>query len=295
MLRRFYVPGLLLTAAAIASGGGCGKSESNHEHKDGGEHKHTSQTDSPAKPPAVASPASPEAHAHKPGAHGGILVSLGRDNYHVEAIFGKEGVLRLYTLGQDEDRIQEVENQELVGYVKAAGGTESTSFEIKPEPQAGDPPGKTSQFVGHLPQEFWGQNLEVTVPNITISGERFRLNFSSVTQPHGDEAMPSKVSNEEERELYLTPGGSYTAADIVANGNVTASQKFKGFMSAHDMHPKPGDKICPVTLTKANAKCAWIVGGQKYEFCCPPCVDEFVKLAKTDQEKVKEPGAYIQR
>lgn len=41
-------------------------------------------------------------HAHKPGDHGGIIVEIGRDNYHAEAVFEKGGVLRLYTLGKDE-------------------------------------------------------------------------------------------------------------------------------------------------------------------------------------------------
>ncbi len=57
-------------------------------------------------------------------------------------------------------------------------------------------------------------------------------------------------------------------------------------------NPKPGEKICPITLTKANAKVAWIVGGKTYEFCCPPCVDEFVKMAKTDPDSVKAPEEY---
>ncbi len=46
-----------------------------------------------------------ENHGHKPGAHGGIIVSLGRDSYHVEVIFANNGALRLYTLGKDENRI----------------------------------------------------------------------------------------------------------------------------------------------------------------------------------------------
>ena len=43
-----------------------------------------------------------EEHAHVPGAHGGIIVSLGRDSYHVEAVFEKGGLLHLYMLGSDE-------------------------------------------------------------------------------------------------------------------------------------------------------------------------------------------------
>src|SRR5687767_4864896 len=57
-------------------------------------------------------------HGHKPSAHGGIIVPVGRDNYHAEAVFETGGTLRLYTLGQDESKVLEVEAQPLTGYVK---------------------------------------------------------------------------------------------------------------------------------------------------------------------------------
>lgn len=236
-----------------------------------------------------------EQHAHRAGAHGGIIASLGRDSYHVEAVFEKGGLLRLYVLGNDETKVQEVDVQDLVGYVKAADSNEAVSVTFKPQPQSGDSATKTSMFVGQLPADLSGKNLDVTVPSMQIAGERFRLGFSSAPQSHGDDIMPDKVNDDEEQKLYLTAGGLYTEADIKANGNATASQKFAGFMSAHDMKPKPGDKICPVTMTKANPKCTWVVGGKTYEFCCPPCVDEFVKLAKENPNDVKEPDAYVKR
>lgn len=233
-------------------------------------------------------------HAHKPGGHGGIIVEIGRDNYHAEAVFEKGGVLRLYTLGKDEAKIQEVESQTLTGYAKPEGGTEATSFVFRPAPQPGDAEGKTSQFIAKLPRELAGKNLEVTIPSIRIGGDRFRLGFKSASAPH-EEDLLDKVSGNEERQLYLTPGGKYTEADIKANGNRTATQKFKGVMSSHDRKPKSGDKICPITRTKANPKITWIVGGKTYEFCCPPCVDEFVKTAKEHPEEIKEPGSYIKK
>ena len=236
-----------------------------------------------------------EEHGHKPGAHGGIIASLGRDSYHVEAIVTGAGELRLYTLGNDESRVVDVEVQDLIAYVKPAGGTDSTSIEIKPQPQPGDAKGKASLFVAQLPDSMIGQSIDVTVPNITIGGERFRLGFTTKTEVHGNEGMPAKVADEAEKSLYLTPGGRYTQADIEANGSVTASQKFATFQAKHDLNPKVGDKICPVTLTKANPKCSWVVGGKSYEFCCPPCVDEFVKLAKSKPEDVKEPDQYVKR
>jgi hypothetical protein len=234
-----------------------------------------------------------EEHAHKPGAHGGSIISLGRDSYHVEAVFVKGGTLQLYMLGQDETRVQDVESQELTAYAKAEGGNESIALPVKPQPQAGDAPGKTSQFIGQIPEDLQGQILTITIPSITIGGERFRLGFTSATESHSPDSIPAKVSDEAEAELYLTPGGIYTEADIKANSNITASQKFKGFRASHDLNPKPGDRICPITLTLANPKVTWIVDGKEHQFCCPPCVDEFLKLAKEKPGEVKDPAAYV--
>lgn len=234
-----------------------------------------------------------EDHGHKAGSHGGIIVSLGRDSYHVEAIVTKTGELRLYTLGKDESRVIDIEIQKLIAYVKAEGSGDATEVEIRATPQPGDAEGKASLFVAQLPADLMGTSIEVTVPNMTIGGERFRLGFTNKSESHDADAMPEKVADEEERKLYLTPGGLYTQADIEANGNVTASKKFAAFNAAHDLKPKAGDKLCPVTLTKANPQCSWIVGGKTYEFCCPPCVDEFVTLAKTKPEEVKDPEHYV--
>jgi hypothetical protein len=236
----------------------------------------------------------PSEHGHKAGDHGGIMISLGRDSYHAEAVFEKGNILRLYMLGNDESRVIDVENQTLKGFVRLAGDSDSQPFTLSPEPQDGDQPNRTSQFVGTLPEGMTGQQLDVTIPNISISGERFRMGFLSASKPH-NEGMPAKVADEEERQLYLTPGGKYTEADILANGNTTASIKFEGMMSSHDMSPQPGDKICPVTMTKANPQFTWIVGGKPYEFCCPPCVDEFVKMAKTSPDDVLPPGDYVKK
>ncbi|MBN8644088.1 MAG: hypothetical protein J0L61_02475 [Planctomycetes bacterium] len=111
----------------------------------------------------------------------------------------------------------------------------------------------------------------------------------------GGNDMPAGVDADEERALYLTPGGIYTEADIKANGSVTAGEKYKGKMAKHDMKPKAGDKICPITMTKANPKFTWIIGGKTYEFCCPPCIDEYVLLAKTSPKEVLDPSEYIKK
>lgn len=293
MLRKLLIAvpvvGALVTTLLIA---GCSQSPSQLSSTGLGEVKNLPTSPTPIPGNAAAED---EEHGHKPGAHGGIIVSLGRDSYHVEAIVTKEGQLRLHTLGNDESRVIDVQIQDLLAYVKVPDGADSTTVEVKPLPQPGDAEGKASLFVAQLPEALVGQTIDVTIPNITIGGERFRLGFTTRTETHGADAMPAKVANEAEKQLYLTPGGIYTQADIEANGNVTASQKFAGFQATHDLKPKVGDKICPVTLTKANPKCSWIVGGKNYEFCCPPCVDEFVALAKSKPEEVKPPDQYVKR
>lgn len=257
-------------------------------------HSSTQPTDSNQASGAEAT--TDEEHGHKEGAHGGIIVSLGRDSYHVEAIVTSGGELRLYTLGNDETRVIDIGAQKLSGFVQPSEGGESVAIEIAPQPQPGDGESKASLFIAQLPEGLVGKTINVTVPSMTIEGERFRLGFTtkkSESEGHGDVAMPEKATDDAERELYLTPGGIYTQADIEANGKVTASQKFATFKAAHDLKPKVGDKICPVTLTKANAQCSWIIGGKTYEFCCPPCVDEFLGLAKTKPDQVKPPEDYV--
>ena len=235
---------------------------------------------------------SDEEHPHKPGTHGGIIIPIGSDSYHAEAVIETSGVFRLLMLGKDETRIQEVDVQPVKAYVKAIGDPNATPIELAAVPQDGDAPDKTSQFVGQLPEEFRGKQLDVTIPNLRIAGERFRVGFTTVAEIHAEE-MPESLPAEEERQRYLTAGGKYTEADIKANGGLTATQKFRGVPSSHDMFPKEGDRICPVTKTKANPKFTWIVDGKSYQFCCPPCVDEFVTMAKERPEDMKTPDDYI--
>lgn len=228
---------------------------------------------------------------NRPGEHHGLIVKISPNEYHAEAVFEKGGAFRLFPLGADWREILPVETQELTAYLKQEGAVEAVSVVLKPAPQTGDPAGKTSQFVGQVPAELLGRRLEVSIPLLRIGERRFALRFHS--EPHEDEAMPKKVVDEDERRLYLTPGGKYTEADIKANGVQTASQKYAGFRAAHDFRPKPGTRLCPITQTKANPACTWIVGGKSYEFCCPPCIDEFVQQAKEKPETIQPPEAYV--
>lgn len=231
-------------------------------------------------------------HHHDPGSHGGIIVAVGDDHYHIEVIFTDGGVIKFFTLGQDQSKVISVPKQKITAYVRSPQKREATPVILEPTPQREDPTDETSVFEGQLPLELVGSRLLVEVPSITIGKVRYRFSFR--TQDSHEPAMPTKVTDSAERELYLSPGGKYTEVDIKANGSMTASEKFRGFMSAHDMHPAKGAAICPITQTKANPKCTWIVGGKQYMFCCPPCIDEFVKLAKEHPEQVRDPADYVQ-
>jgi YHS domain-containing protein len=239
---------------------------------------------------------SPE-HAHKAGAHGGLIAEIGRDNYHAEAIFAKDGIVKIYTLGKDESRVQHVETQTLEAYARAEGEMEDVQVDLFPLRQKMDPPDKVALFRGKLPAELWGKTVTLTVP-ITVNGEAFRFRIRSKAadgDAHSEESspMPTRASSAKEKQLYLTPGGKYTADDIAANGSLTASEKFKGIAAKHDRKPQPGDRICPISMTKANPKFTWVINGQAYQFCCPPCVDEFVQLAKEKPDEVAPAASYV--
>ena len=82
-------------------------------------------------------------HPHIAGAHGGIVIPIGSDSYHAEAVIEKDGQFRLLMLGADETRIQEVDVQAVKAYIKSAGETDATPIEMKAVPQEGDADGKT--------------------------------------------------------------------------------------------------------------------------------------------------------
>jgi len=294
-LRKISFATAFLLMASITILSGCGKSSSEPRNSQTtGDESVPSALTPEAKAAATGAGESADEHAHKPGAHGGIIVPIGADSYHAEAVIEKGGTLRLLMLGADESRIHEVETQILKAYIRTEDDVDATAIELVAAPQDGDSAGRTSQFTGQLPEEMVGKSLEVTIPNLRIGDERFRVGFSTTVAAHV-ESMPARVGNDEESQLYLTPGGKYTQADIAANGNVTASVKFKGIPSTHDSKPKPGDRICPISMTKANPRFTWIVDGKSYQFCCPPCVDEFVKTAKERPDELKDPDTYIKQ
>lgn len=275
---RWYVPLVRVAAVlALANCIGCGDTKSFSE-----------ESAEARRAPSI------DKHEHRPGSHGGLLVPIDGAHYHVEAIATSDGLIRLHMLGEDESRVEDVEAQTVTAYARALDSGRASTITFEPSPQLGDAPGRTSLFIGRVPDGLEGRGLSVVVPSIRIAGQRLRFGFEAGSADHG-RAMPEKVVDEGERELYLTPGGKYTDRDIAANGGITASRKFAGFRATHDPDPKPGDRICPITETRANPACTWIVGGKTYEFCCPPCVDEFLRQAKERPGSIGDPDSYVAR
>jgi len=231
-------------------------------------------------------------HAHRMSERGGILISVAEDRYQVEALVEQQGRLRLFILGREEGEVVDVDFQTPIAYVNT-GAFAVIPVPLEPDPQAGDPPGRTSQFVGQLPAEARDIPLRLTLSGLHIGLKRYQLGFA-----WGDQtpmaAMPRKIEDDAERQLYLQAGGQYSQSDIAANGGLTASEKFVGFQARHDLNPQSGDLLCPITRTKANPQCQWTIGGREYAFCCPPCIDEFVRRAKEEPDQIEPPEAYVQ-
>lgn len=235
---------------------------------------------------------------------GGTITSLGNDSFHAEAILGKDGRLAIYLLGADETRLQPVDPQSLTAYLKQHKAGYSTAVLLQPAPLADDPPGTTTRFSAAIPAPLQVGPLYVAVPGLVVDGERYMVRFAINTEnplnaPHlpatsQPTEMPKPVSQKQAQQRYLTPGGLYTKHDIKANGMQTAAQKYLDFRPEHDPNPLPGDLICPITKTKANAECSWIIDGAAYNFCCPPCIDEFLELAKSEPDAIRRPAEYRQ-
>lgn len=223
-------------------------------------------------------------HPHRATGRGGVIVALGQNRHHVELVLGVDRALTLYTLGADERDLHDIPIQSIPAEVF---GTDATAVDVRfePWPQTGDPPRRTSRFRAEIPASLTCRPMAVAAL-LTIDGNRYRPRF---TLPHVEPAMPIAATGDSERELYLIPAGRYTRADIAANGSVVPSKRFQGFQARHDVNPSPGDPLCPITRTKAHPACSWVIDGRTYLFCCPPCIDEFVRLAKRSEVPMPPP------
>jgi YHS domain-containing protein len=245
--------------------------------------------ENPAEPPKVA-------HDHsKEGPHGGALAEWGDHEYHVEfKIDHSAGRATIYILDGEAKSARPIAAEQLTLTLKL---TSPVTVSLRPEPQPGDQAKSASRFVGTHDALKQKQAFAGTV-SAQVGAKRYSGDFTEI--PHnshpGEPAEPSAAQpTQREKDLFLKPGGIYTQADIERNGSIVPSVKYRGVAFDHDDNLKPGDKICPVTVNKADEKCDWWVNGKQYLFCCPPCLEKFVRQAKESPEKIKEPSEYIKK
>ncbi len=214
------------------------------------------------------------------GPHGGPCAEWGNEDFHAEFIVdaGKKQVT-VYILDG---------TAKVAPKIDAAKITEMKLTIIAKPPVPLD--------LKHDPKESGDKGIAFSATNDAFAkpdGMKVNISGKVDDKPYSGDVeykAPKKTAN-----LYLTPGGIYTVADIKANGNMTPAEKFKGKKFAHRKDLNPGDKVCPVTDKKANAECAWIVNGQRYEFCCQPCLDDFIDWAHHDPKQIKDAGEYVRK
>jgi len=93
----------------------------------------------------------------------------------------------------------------------------------------------------------------------------------------------------------MKPRAGYTQADVEAAGGAIPSAKYKGLKAGHTVRAKRGDRLCPVSRIQADSRITWVVKGKTYEFCCSPCIVDFVSLAKDRPEEIVPPEILVNK
>jgi hypothetical protein len=226
-------------------------------------------------------------HEHGGTPHGGVLVEWGGGVYHAEFVIDRDKTqATVYVLDGDATKGVPIKADTVFLHIK------DPTFQVglKPMPQDGDPKDTSSRFVGTHEKLGTVQEFAGTI-SVNMNGKPYTGEFEAKAHGH----VKNSPVDSREAKVFLTAGGIYTKADIDKNGNTVPSVKFKGIFWSHDDNLKAGDKVCPVTDNKADPQCSWWVNGQRYEFCCPPCLEKFVKWAKESPEKVKAPEFYVKK
>lgn len=224
-------------------------------------------------------------------------------DYHVEAQVSKSGTVELFFYGGKPGQLYPI--NDLLGDVMDAQvivpGEDSIPVYLSAKPFPDDGDGQSSRFVGKFDATKVRGQIAFSL-SLPFDGRTYRIQWSPSSLMMADSggghngsnpAMPAAVTDTEAQKLFGTPGGLYTQADIAANGNTTPAIKFAGIMAKHNMNPTVGSKLCPITNTAADERFEWIIGGKAYRFCCPPCVEEFVKQAKEKPNSIKPPESYL--
>ncbi|MBI1832083.1 MAG: hypothetical protein HYR84_11605 [Planctomycetes bacterium] len=217
------------------------------------------------------------------GPHGGLCAewgSGGKEEFHAEFtvdIANKKAVI--YILGPDAKTVpKDLDASKIKNVMLGVRGVKGKPFTLQHDPAASGEQGIAYTATDDVFAKPEGLN-------VNIQGEVNEKPYS------GD--VKYQAPKKSAANLFLTPGGIYTAADIKANGNTTPDVKLKGIRAKHAKDLNVGDRICPITEKKAQAEIAWIVNGQTYQFCCQPCVENFIEWAHNDTAKVKTASDYV--
>jgi YHS domain-containing protein len=235
------------------------------------------------------------AHDHEVGPHGGIIVAINEDesHYHAEFVVDTDGRIRLFLSGEKPEQIVEVKPHTLIARAKTAGDPKVTSILLRPAEIMTATPQNTSQFWGRMSPELLGMHLRLEIKDLEIEGRKFA--FVIEVPGAADPTRRSRVATDMERELVLKPGAGYTQADVEAAGGIIPSAKYKDVSPGHSMRAMRGDRLCPVSRIKADSRISWNVMGRTYQFCCSPCIVDFVSLAKKRPEEIVAPENLVSK
>lgn len=220
----------------------------------------------------------------------------------VEVRASPKGSVRLFFMAGLNRDFTPIAAPVLEGEAISVNG-DAVQVKLYPEPIKGLAGTGSWLYQGKAPMERvqpnkWGlYGFRVTIPYKNVNHSvvwRPEQTTAWIDTRHLEQkvAMPVAPTSEEERKLFLEPGGKYTRADIVANGKMIASVRYRGAMAAHTIKPKAGSLVCPITQTLANPKFTWVIDGRTYRFCCPPCIAEFVRQAKEKPKTIHPPDFY---
>ena len=125
-----------------------------------------------------------EGHATE-GPHGGHLIELGNEEYHVELVHDeKAGEVTFYVLDGSAKKAVPIDAVELVINLKHDGKAEQ--FKVAAKPDSGDTAGKSSRF--HSADKELAADLDSAGPDahlvLTIDGKQFR---GALAHKHDDE------------------------------------------------------------------------------------------------------------
>ena len=117
-------------------------------------------------------------HAHpSEGPHHGVLVELGKEEYHAEVVHDdKEGIVTVYLLDSSAKKAVTTDAAEVVINVKH--GDKPEQFKLPAQPDTGDAAGASSRFVlkdkeliEHLDEKDAAASLQVTIGGNPFSGK----------------------------------------------------------------------------------------------------------------------------